>query len=397
MSHEELDYLPYGRQQITEDDINAVISVLKSDFLTQGPIIPKFEKKISNILNVDSSIAVTNATSGLHLACLAIGLKKGDILWTSANTFVASANCARYCGAEVDFVDIDINTGLMDMNELSKKLEIAKLKKKLPKIIIPVHFAGSSCDMKTLYKLSKQYNFSIIEDASHALGGFYEDKPVGSCEYSDFAVFSFHPVKIITTAEGGVLCTNNKKYAIKAYQFRSHGIVKDHNLFENKFYGLWSYEQQSLGYNYRMNDIQAALGISQLDRLEDIVKERNRQLRFYIDQLRLLPVKMLAIPDNVRSSVHLAVILLEGFSNNDHKEIFSDLRKKGIGVQLHYSPVHLNPYYRKLGFKENDFINAELYAKKAFSLPLFPGLQKKDQERVVSEFKNIIYKFQSKT
>ncbi len=393
MSHAELDYLPYGRQQITEDDINAVIAVLKSDFLTQGPIIPKFEKKISNVLNVDSSIAVTNATSGLHLACLAMGLKKGDILWTSPNTFVASANCARYCGADVDFVDIDINTGLMDMNELSKKLEIAKLKNKLPKIIIPVHFAGSSCDMKTIYELSKEYNFSIIEDASHALGGLYEDKPVGSCEYSDFAVFSFHPVKIITTAEGGVLCTNNKKLARKAYQLRSHGIIKDKNLFENKFHGLWSYEQQSLGFNYRMSDIQAALGISQLDRLENIVKERNRQLRFYIDQLRGFPVKILSIPEGVRSSVHLAVILLQGFSDDDHREIFSELRKKGIGVQLHYSPVHLNPYYRKMGFKENDFKNAELYSRRAFSLPLFPGLQKENQERVVFELKNIISKF----
>lgn len=397
MPHPKLDYLPYGRQQITEEDIASVISVLKSDFLTQGPIIPKFEKKISNILNVDFALAVTNATSALHLACLSLDLKKGDIVWTSPNTFVASANCARYCGADIDFVDIDINTGLMDMNELSKKLEIANLKNKLPKIVIPVHFAGSSCDMKALYKLSRKYQFSIIEDASHALGGSYEDKAVGSCTYSDFAVFSFHPVKIITTGEGGVLCTNNKELARNASHLRSHGIEKDVNLFKNQFYGLWSYEQQSLGYNYRMNDIQAALGISQLDRLEVIINERNRQLRFYSDQIEGLPIKMLDIPKGVISSVHLGVVLLQDFSENDHKEIFSDLRKRGIGVQLHYWPVHLNPYYRKMGFKENDFINAELYSKRAFSLPLFPGLKIQDQERVIFELKNIISKFKSIT
>ena len=397
MSEEKLDYLPYGRQQITEEDIASVVSVLKSNFLTQGPIVPKFEKKISNFLNVEFTLAVTNATSALHLACLALGLKKGDLVWTSPNTFVASANCARYCGAEIDFVDIDINTGLMDMNELSKKLEIANLKNKLPKIIIPVHFAGSSCDMKALYKLSRKYNFSIIEDASHALGGCYEDKAVGSCIYSDFAVFSFHPVKIITTGEGGVLCTNNKELARKAFQLRSHGIEKDKSLFENKFYGLWSYEQQTLGFNYRMNDIQAALGLSQLDRLEDIIKERNRQLKFYIHQLDGLPIKMLDIPKRVKSSVHLGVVLLQDFSDNDHKEIFSDLRKRGIGVQLHYWPVHLNPYYRRMGFKENDFINAESYSKRAFSLPLFPGLKVKDQERVIFELQNIISNFKSKT
>ena len=397
MSHAELDYLPYGRQHITEEDIASVVSVLKSDFLTQGPIVPKFEKKISNLLNVKFTLAVTNATSALHLACLALGLKKGDMVWTSPNTFVASANCARYCGAEIDFVDIDINTGLMDMNELSKKLERANLKNKLPKIIIPVHFAGSSCDMKALYRLSRKYHFSIIEDASHALGGSYEDKAVGSCIYSDFSVFSFHPVKIITTGEGGVLCTNNKKLARKASQLRSHGIEKDKNLFENQFYGLWSYEQQSLGFNYRMNDIQAALGLSQLDRLDDIIKERNRQLKIYIDQLERLPVKMLDIPKGVKSSVHLGVVLLQDFSDNDHKEIFSDLRERGIGVQLHYWPVHLNPYYRKMGFKENDFINAELYSKRALSLPLFPGLKIKDQERVVFELQNVISKFKSKT
>ncbi|MDC3175766.1 UDP-4-amino-4,6-dideoxy-N-acetyl-beta-L-altrosamine transaminase [Prochlorococcus sp. AH-716-D13] len=395
MSNAELDYLPYGRQQITEKDIAAVISVLKSDFLTQGPLIPKFEKELSNTLNVKFTIAVTNATSALHLACLALDLKDGDIVWTSPNTFVASANCARYCGAEIDFVDININTGLMDMNQLAKKLEISNSLNKLPKAVIPVHFAGSSCDMKTLYKLSKEYKFSIIEDASHAFGGSYDNKAVGSCTYSDFAVFSFHPVKIITSGEGGILCTNNKNLAEKAYLLRSHGIVKDKKLFENEISGPWSYEQQSLGFNYRMNDMQAALGLSQLNRISYIVEERNRQLDFYRDRLRGLPLKMLNIPKGVKSSVHLAVVLLEDFSEYEHKEIFSDLRKRGIGVQLHYGPVHLNPYYRKLGFKENDFLNAELYSKRAISLPLYPGLKEVDQKRVVTELTNSISKFKS--
>ena len=389
------DYLPYGRQQVTNEDIEAVNTVLRGDFLTQGPLIPKFEKKVSELVLADYSIAVTNATSALHLACLALDLKEGEIVWTSPNTFVASANCARYCGADVDFVDININTGLMDMDELSKKLEIAKKNKKLPKIVIPVHFAGSSCDMKTLYKLSKKYDFSIIEDASHALGGYYDDKPVGSCVFSDFAVFSFHPVKIITTAEGGILCTRNKKLAEKSFQLRSHGIVKDETLFENQSYGPWSYEQQILGFNYRMNDIQAALGLSQIQRIKSIVKERNSQLDFYRYKLLGLPLKILDIPYNVKSSVHLAVIVLQGFSAKNHKNIFSELRNNRIGVQLHYSPVHLNPYYRKLGFKENDFFKSELYSRSAISIPLYPGLNQTDQERVVSTLKSVILNYKS--
>lgn len=386
-------YLPYGRQQITKEDIDAVNAVLISDFLTQGPLVPKFESKFSKLLNVNFSVAVSNATSALHLACLSLGLSKGDILWTSPNTFVASANCARYCGAEVDFVDIDINTGLIDVNELKNKLIEAKLINKLPKILIPVHFAGTSCDMESIYNLSKKYGFSIIEDASHALGGFYKNNPVGSCKYSDCAVFSFHPVKIITTSEGGMLCTNKKQIANLAIQLRSHGIIKDKQLFENKYYGEWSYEQQTLGFNYRMNELEAAMGISQLDRLNSIVEERNRQLELYRKELSDLPLKILDIPNEVKSAVHLCVILLKDFSELDHKEIFSSLRKKGIGVQLHYWPVHLNPYYRKLGFKENDFKNAEIYSTKAISLPLFPGLKDLDIKNVVNILESIINKY----
>ncbi|MBK16588.1 MAG: UDP-4-amino-4,6-dideoxy-N-acetyl-beta-L-altrosamine transaminase [Prochlorococcus sp. SP3034] len=386
-------YLPYGRQKITQKDIDAVNSVLSSNYLTQGPLVPQFERKVSKLLNVDFSLAVANATSALHLACVSLGLTEGDILWTSPNTFVASANCGRYCGAEIDFVDININTGLMDINELKNKLVKAKLINKLPKILIPVHFAGTSCDMESIYNLSKEYGFSIIEDASHALGGFYKNNPVGNCKYSDCAVFSFHPVKIITTAEGGMLCTNNKKIADLVMKLRSHGITKDKELFENEYYGEWSYEQQSLGFNYRMNELEAALGISQIDRLNSIVKERNRQLELYKKELSDMPLKILEIPNDVISAVHLCVILLKDFSVLEHKEIFSNLRKKGIGVQLHYWPVHLNPYYRKLGFEENDFKNAEIYSTKAISLPLFPGLKDLDILNVVKILKSIISEY----
>ncbi len=390
MDQTDWKYFPYGRQNVTEQDIEAVNEVLRSDFLTQGPKVQDFEKNISNFLDVEHSLAVSNATSALHLACLALDLKDGDSVWTSPTTFVASANCARYCGADIDFVDIDLATGLMDVNKLSEKLSIAKENKKLPKIVIPVHLTGSSCDMEPIYELSKQYGFAIIEDASHALGGQYKNSFVGSCQYSDFTVFSFHPVKIITTGEGGILTTKNKSLAKKADRLRNHGIVKDKELFENSYNGPWSYEQQMLGYNFRMNDIQASLGISQLRRLEKIVNERNKQLKLYKDLLKSLPIKFLDIPKNVRSSVHLGVIKLEGFSKNAHRKIFCDLRKKGIGVQIHYCPVHLNPYFRRLGFSEGDFPNSELYSQKAMSIPIYPGLGVDDQLHIIEIIKDVI-------
>jgi UDP-4-amino-4,6-dideoxy-N-acetyl-beta-L-altrosamine transaminase len=369
------DYIPYGKHEINDDDIKAIYEVLKSNFITQGPKVQEFEEKLSEIVDVKYSVAVSNATSALHLACLALGLKKGDLVWTSPNTFVASANCARYCNSDIDFVDINLHDGLMDIEKLSNKLKKARTDNRLPKIVIPVHFAGTSCDMESISKLSKEYGFYVIEDASHALGGRYHSKAIGSCEFSDFTVFSFHPVKIITTGEGGAICTKNPKLAEKVKTLRSHGIVKNPKLFKNKFYGPWSYEQQTLGFNFRMNDIQAALGISQINRLDQIISERNRLLNLYKNKLSQLPLYFLDIPKDVLSSVHLCVICLNQCTENQHRDIFEALRGKGIGTQLHYWPVHLNPYYRDLGFKEGDFINSEIYANRALSLPLFPGLK----------------------
>ena len=304
-------FIPYGKQKITEDDIEAVTSVLKSPFLTQGSQVPFFEESISEFLKAKYSVAVNSATSALHIACLALKLNKDDYLWTSPISFVASANCARYCNARIDFIDINPIDGLIDMKLLSSKLEYAKKKNKLPKIIICVHLSGASCDMKYIKKLSDQYGFKIIEDASHALGGEYQNKKVGSCQYSDISVFSFHPVKIITTAEGGIATTNDKKLAEKMDLLRSHYITKDSSKFKLKDYGDWSYEQHGLGFNYRMNEIQAALGLSQLKRIKSIIEERNQILNKYKALIDHERITFLDIPENVKSSVHLAIILLE--------------------------------------------------------------------------------------
>ena len=379
-------YIPYGRQNITREDIKAVVQVLKSEFLTQGNILKDFEKSISEKVNSKYAIAVNSATSALHIACLALGLKRGDYLWTSPITFVASANCGIYCGAKIDFVDIDKKSSLISIKELEKKLQKAKLENKLPKIIIPVHLGGSSCDMKSIYKLSKEYGFSIIEDASHALGGKFENKPVGNCKYSDISIFSFHPVKIITTGEGGVAVTNNQKYAQKMQDLRSHCIIKDHNRFKENIPGGWRYEMQGLGFNYRMNEIQAALGLSQLKRLEKIVYRRNIIHKKYEEFLKNLPLKLVEVPNNVYSSFHLAVIKLD--DKDIHQNVFEGMRKNDIGVQLHYSPVHLQPYYRQYGFKEGDFPIAEKYAMTALSIPLFPDLSEDDQNRVINIIKS---------
>ena len=382
-------YIPYGRQNITNDDIKAVVQVLKSEFLTQGNILKDFEKGISIKVNSNYAIAVNSATSALHIACLALGLKKGDYLWTTPITFVASANCGIYCGAKIDFVDVDQDTALISIRELEKKLIRAKIENKLPKIIIPVHLGGSSCDMKAIYKLSKKYNFSIVEDASHALGGKYENQPVGNCKYSDISIFSFHPVKIITTGEGGVAVTNNKKYAQKMQDLRSHCIIKDRNRFKENIPGQWRYEMQGLGFNYRMNEMQAALGLSQLKRLEKIVHKRNIIHKKYKEFLKNLPLKLIEVPDNVYSSFHLAVIKLD--DKDIHQNVFEGMRKNGIGVQLHYSPVHLQPYYKKLGFKKGDFPKAEEYASRSFSLPLYPELTNSDLRKIVMILKALIY------
>ena len=394
MSHlnSNLSFLPYGKQNITEDDINEVTKVLQSDFLTQGPKVPIFEEEICRKVNSKYAIASNSATSSLHLACMALGLSQDDILWTSPITFVASANCALYCGASVDFVDINQKNALIDINLLEEKLVEADKVGKLPKILVPVHLAGSSCDMKSIYKLSQKYGFYVIEDASHAIGGKYLDQPVGSCLYSDITIFSFHPVKIITTGEGGIATTNCKKLAETMKELRSHGITKDQNKFtEKKENEKWRYEQQKLGFNYRLTDISASLGLSQLKRLESIVEERNLLFENYKKHLCFYDLNMIEIPKGVYSALHLAILRFRDI--NLQSKLYETLRKYSIGSQVHYIPVHLQPYYKShFGFKEGDFPQAELYSKTCLSLPLFSGMQFDSQSRVIETVLSIIGK-----
>tara|TARA_B100000989_G_C19531418_1_gene470184 strand:+ start:753 stop:1937 length:1185 start_codon:yes stop_codon:yes gene_type:complete len=384
------NFIPYGKQNIDENDINEVVRVLKSDFLTQGPLVGNFEEKICHRLKSKYAIAVNSATSALHIACMAIGIGENDIVWTSPNSFVASANCALYCGARVDFVDIDLKTGLISIEKLTAKLKEASVKDKLPSLLIPVHLCGASCDMEAISKLSHRYGFKILEDASHALGGKYKENYVGSCKYSDITVFSFHPVKIITTGEGGVATTNNKDYAEKLYKLRSHGIEKNHKNFYMPTDKPWIYEQQLLGYNYRMTDIHAALGISQFNKLDQFVKERNFIFKRYKELFESLDfISFLEVKDNVYSSFHLAVLILNDNAIPFHKEIFLFLRKSGIGVQIHYIPIHCQPYYKSIGFTNGDFPNAENYANRAISIPIYPGLTLENQNYIFDKFKEI--------
>ena len=382
--------LPYGRQTITDADIAAVVQVLRSPFLTQGPAVPAFEQAVCQSVDADYAVAVNSATSALHLACLVLGLGPGDWLWTSPITFVASANCARYCGASVDFVDIDPLTGLMCVSALATKLEDAERLGTLPKILVPVHLAGSSCDMEAISQLSQRYGFAVLEDASHAIGGSYRGQPVGNCRFSDITVFSFHPVKIITTAEGGIATTNRQDLAERMAALRSHGIVRDPALFQRAPDGPWAYEQQDLGFNYRMTDIQAALGLSQLSRLDEIIDERNRLYIRYQQLLNGPTLELLRVPTYDRSALHLAVIRLKSSCKARHRQLFEQLRLVGIGVQLHYAPVHLQPYYRRLGFSENQFPQAEAYAQSSMSIPLYPGLADDDQLRVASTLRELV-------
>ena len=382
--------IPYGRQTISEADIAAVVNVLRSPFLTQGPAVPMFEKAVAAKVGAGYGVAMNSATSALHLACLALKLGPDDWLWTSPITFVASANCARYCGAKVDFVDIDPVTGLMSVKALSKKLEVAERNGTLPKVVVPVHLCGTSCEMAPISALAQRYGFVVLEDASHAIGGCYRGSPVGNCKYSAITVFSFHPVKIITTGEGGLATTNDAQLAQKMAQLRSHGIIKDAKRFEHQPAGPWSYEQQDLGYNYRMTDMQAALGMSQLQSLDAIVSERNRQMQNYRELLSKMPLKLLSVPEDVLSSLHLAVIRLAESQPDKHRFVFEGLRAASIGVQLHYSPVHLQPYYRRLGFREGHFPEAESYGLNAISLPLYPGLQGAEQQHVACTLASLL-------
>jgi len=383
-------FLPYGRQTITEADIAAVEAVLRSPFLTQGPAVPAFEQAVAAKVGAAHGVAVNSATSALHIACLALGLGPGDRLWTSPITFVASANCGRYCGAEVDFVDIEPSTGLMSVAALEQKLQQAERSGTLPKVVVPVHLTGASCDMAAIGALAERYGFAVLEDASHAIGGRYRGEPVGNCRYSAITVFSFHPVKIITTGEGGLATTNDPQLAQSMAELRSHGIVREPERLDRPPAGPWVYEQQQLGFNYRMTDLQAALGMSQLQRLQTIVAERNRLLQIYRELLADLPARLLAIPEQVLSTVHLAVVRLQQAAAARHRQVFEGLRAEGIGVQLHYSPVHLQPYYRRLGFGEGQFRESEAYATSAISLPLFPGITTKEQQRTTNLLKTLL-------
>ena len=382
--------IPYGRQDITQADINAVVDVLKSDFLTQGSVVPKFEETVAQYCGAKYGVVVNSATSALHLACLVLGLGKGDWLWTSPITFVASANCGLYCDAKIDFVDIDPSTYNLSPKTLEKKLIKAEKEGMLPKVVIPVHLCSQSCEMEAIYKLSKKYGFKIIEDASHAIGGCYKNEPIGSCRYSDITVFSFHPVKIVTTGEGGMAVTNNQVLAEKMSLLRSHGITRDPALLKHESDGAWYYEQLDLGFNYRMTDIQAALGVGQMQRLDQYVKKRHEIATKYNCALEGMPISIPYHHSDAYSAYHLYVIRLHKEVAASHKDIFEKLREQGIGVNLHYIPVYAQPYYQEMGFMADDYPNAEKYYQQAISLPIYPTLTDSDQGRVVSVLKGLL-------
>ncbi|REL34848.1 UDP-4-amino-4,6-dideoxy-N-acetyl-beta-L-altrosamine transaminase [Thalassotalea euphylliae] len=383
--------IPYGKQQITEQDIDAVVDVLRSDFLTQGPIVNRFEQAVAEKCQAKFALATNSATSALHIACLALDIGQGDIVWTSPISFVASANCALYCGASIDFVDIDRNTANMSTRALAEKLALAKRQDKLPKAIIVVHMAGLSCDMVKIGELARQYQVKIIEDASHAIGGAYQSEPVGHCQFSDICVFSFHPVKVITSAEGGMALTNCEQLAKKMEMYRSHGITKDTTQFQQfSSNEPWSYEQQLLGFNYRMSDLHAALGLSQLNKLDDFVAQRNALAKNYRNAFEGIPIGFQQQSDSTLSAYHLMLCQVESDSKLDRDTLFNTLRAKGIGCQIHYIPIHLQPYFQQLGYCQGDFPVAEQYYKTCISLPLFPGLDKKSQTQIIETITKLL-------
>ena len=383
--------IPYGKQDINQSDIDAVINVLESNFLTQGPQVPLFEKTVADYCNTEYGVAINSATSALHIACLALGLKEGDWLWTSPNSFVASANCGLYCGAKVDFVDIDLETYNLSTEELEKKLIQAKKENRLPKIVIPVHFAGQSCNMKKIHSLGQEYGFKIIEDASHAIGGKYLDQPIGGCQYSDITIFSFHPVKIITTAEGGLATTNDKELSERMQLFRSHGVTRNPELMSKLSEGDWYYQQVDLGFNYRMTELQAALGVSQMKRLDEFVTKRHKLQERYDLLLEDLPITKPYQDKDSYSALHLYPIQIDLDSNDKSREkIFDELRQGGIGVNVHYIPIHIQPYYQRLGFQVGNFPNSESYYNRVISIPLFHAMTLEQQDEVVNNLKNIL-------
>ena len=383
--------IPYGRQDITQDDIDAVVAVLRSDHLTQGPQVPLFEQAVASHVGAKHGLAVNSATSALHIACMVLGLGPGDWLWTSPVTFVASANCALYCGAQVDFVDIDPSTYNLCPQALERKLQVAHQQGKLPKVVVPVHLCGQPCDMAAIYALSLQYGFKIIEDASHSIGGRYQGEFIGNGRFSDITVFSFHPVKIITTAEGGMAMTNSDELAHKMALLRSHGITRDPAHMTHEPDGPWYYQQIDLGYNYRMTELQAALGLSQMTRLDDYVARRHALARRYDTLLADLPITLPWQHPDSYSGLHLYVVRLQlGKLTQTHRQVFEALRAQGIGVNLHYIPVHTQPHYQRMGFKSADFPASQNYYAQAISLPMYQTLTEEQQDRVVAVLKSVL-------
>ena len=377
--------IPYGRQDITQADIDTVVSVLRSDFLTQGPMVPRFEQAVTGHSGASHALAVNSATSALHIACLALGLGAGDRLWTTPVTFVASANCGLYCGAEVDFVDINPRTYNLCPQALERKLQQAERDGKLPKVVVPVHLCGQPCDMQAIHALAQRYGFKIIEDASHAIGGKYQGEFIGNCRYSDITVFSFHPVKIITTAEGGMALTNDAELANKMALLRSHGITRDPAQMTHEADGPWYYQQIDLGFNYRMTELQAALGVTQMERLNQYVARRHQLAHRYDDLLASLPVTTPWQHPDSYSGLHLYVIRLQlDQIGKTHRQAFEALRALGIGVNLHYIPVHTQPYYQRMGFQTGDFPEAERYYAEAISLPMFQTMSEAQQDQVIA-------------
>ena len=373
--------IPYGKQTISDEDVAVVVDTLRSDFLTQGPAVPNFESSVASYTGAKYAVATNSATSALHIACLAVGLSKGDLLWTVPNTFVASANCGLYCGADVDFVDIDVRTYNISIDKLEEKLQQARKIGKLPRVLISVHFAGQPAAQDRIWVLSQEYGFTVIEDASHAIGATYKQEKMGSCRWSAISVFSFHPVKNMTTGEGGLATTNNACLAKRMRLLRSHGITKDPNEFVSERYSEWSYEQQHLGFNYRMSDIQAALGSSQLTRLDEWLKKRQEIAEFYQEELAHFDIGMPQIIQGAQSAWHLFVVR---FDASQRLLVYNTLREVGIHPQVHYTPVHLQPFFKSLGFCKGDFINSELHGESALSLPIFPDLTGPQQQSVVS-------------
>ena len=388
--------IPYGRQNITNEDNDAVIDVLKSNFLTQGPAVASFEKAFAEYCGARYAVAVNSATSGLHIGAMALGLGKNDLLLTSPNTFVATANAARYCGADVDFVDIDPDTMNISTSALVERLKRAEQENRLPKVVAPVHFSGQSCEIDLIHELSKQYGFAIMEDAAHCIGANYNDAKVGACPYSDIAVFSTHPVKIITSGEGGLITTNSEDIYQNLIRLRTHGITKDQSIMTNVPHGPWYFEQLELGYNYRMTDIHAALGESQLNKTDAFVLRRRELAAQYHKKLAHLPIDLPLAHSIDQSSWHLYVIRFNTETlSQAQSEIFKSLHELGIGVNLHYIPVHLHPYYQDYGFKAGDFPNVEHYYKNAMSIPLYPGMSNDDQDKVVEALTTVLTKFES--